>query len=114
MPADAKSLEEQGGIRLLLQAEPLEGTEPIPVEQLEATCLIVYTRALNMGVIAPEVTANGANRLIVEFPLATEMAEISTGLTERGYLQLADGGEDPPPVGTEISTASSTRSDGLR
>lgn len=110
-PERKGALAKPGGLRFVLQAELLEGGEQISPTILEMTRATLEKRALELGVPEPAIRVAGMNQIIAQLPLATDMEEIGTALTQHGYLELADGGSDPPTVGTLIAADAESASD---
>jgi preprotein translocase subunit SecD len=92
------------GFRLVLQAEAYAPGEKLSSENLVEAREVLRTRADVLGAESSEVRLEGEDRLVMEIRGAElSDASIST-LVRTGFLEIVDGGDDPPAEGELITT----------
>jgi|GEM_PF-6792713 len=94
------------GLRLVLQAEPVKSGETVTPEQLQVTRNALEKRAKDLGVSSVSVQVEGDGKITVELSGADNFDPILRALTERGFVELLDGGDSPPSVGEVVVTES--------
>jgi preprotein translocase subunit SecD len=97
-------LDLQGGLQLVLQAEPI-GDQPITTEQLEAARNIIEDRANGTGAAEPVVQTAEGNRILVELPGIERLEEARRVIQETAFLEIVDGGSEPPANDTYVCTS---------
>jgi preprotein translocase subunit SecD len=97
-------LDLQGGLQLVLQAEPLTVGDTITPEQLEAARSIIEDRANGTGASEPVVQTAEGNRILVELPGISNLEEARNVIKETAFLEILDGGSAPPNIGTQVCT----------
>jgi preprotein translocase subunit SecD len=96
-------LDLQGGLQLVMQAEPI-GNQPITSEQLEAARNIIEDRANGTGAAEPVVQTAEGNRILVELPGIENLEQARRVIQETAFLEIVDGGDTPPSDGEYICT----------
>jgi preprotein translocase subunit SecD len=96
-------LDLQGGLQLVLQAEPT-GNNPVTPDQLEAARNIMEDRAGGLGVAEPVVQTAEGNRILVELPGIDNPEDARRVIQETAFLEIVDGGDTPPVEGELICT----------
>jgi preprotein translocase subunit SecD len=92
------------GLRLVLQAEPVKIGETVTAEQLQVTRDTLEKRVKELGISSVSVQVGGDGKITVELPGADDFDPILRALTERGFVELLDGGDSPPPTDTLVIT----------
>ena len=92
------------GLRLVLQAEPVKSGETVTPEQLQVTRDTLEKRGKDLGVPSVSVQIGDDSKITVELQGADDFDPISRALTERGFVELLDGGDSPPPTDTVVIT----------
>ncbi len=96
-------LDLQGGLKVLLAADPPEGQEFEP-GSMETARRIVENRVNGLGLTEPVVQAQGERRIIVELP-GIENPEQAVGTIKgTALLEFVDAGYRPLMPGTVITT----------
>lgn len=96
-------LDLQGGLKVLLAADPLEGQE-FDAGSMETARRIVENRVNSLGLTEPVVQAQGERRIIVELP-GVENPEQAVGTIKgTALLEFVDAGYRPLLPGTVITT----------
>ncbi len=95
-------LDLQGGIQLVLQAQP-RGTEPITSGQLESARTIIEDRA-NDITTEPVVQTAGNDRILVELPGLENLEEAASIVQTTAFLEYIDSGSTPLAEGTLVTT----------
>jgi preprotein translocase subunit SecD len=96
-------LDLRGGLQVVLEADLPAGTT-ISKEQMETARLILENRTNALGVNESVLQVAGENRIVGEFPGATDPDQIKATLGETGRLEFVDFANNPPAVGTVIQT----------
>src|SRR5687768_8815705 len=96
-------LDLQGGLQLVLQAEPT-GNSPVTPDQLEAARRIIEDRAAGTGAAEPVVQTAEGNRILVELPGIERLEEARRVIQSTAFLEIIDGGDTPPQDGELVCT----------
>jgi protein-export membrane protein SecD len=97
-------LDLQGGLKVLLAADPPEGQE-FEAGSMETARRIVENRVNGLGLTEPVVQAQGERRIIVELP-GIENPEQAVGTIKgTALLEFVDAGYRPLMAGTVITTS---------
>ena len=97
-----QGLDLQGGIQVLLEAEPPEGQAVTP-EAMEAAKAIIDQRVNALGVAEPVIQLQGERRIVVELPGLEDEAAAIQLFGETGLLEFIDVGDTPPAAGTRLA-----------
>jgi preprotein translocase subunit SecD len=97
-------LDLQGGLQLVLQAEPRNPENPVTAEQLGAARNILEDRANGTGASEPVVQTAEGNRILVELPGIQNLEEASNIIQQTAFLEIVSSGSVPIPEGTYICT----------
>ncbi len=97
-----QGLDLQGGIQVLLEADPPEGQTVTP-EAMEAAKAIIDQRVNALGVSEPVIQLQGERRIVVELPGLEDEAAAIQLFGETGLLEFIDVGDTPPPEGTQLA-----------
>ena len=97
------TLQTHGGLRLVLQVETQLGSMQVTNAELQAAIDIVKDRAQDLGADNPSVDVRPDNRILVELPGVTDI-EGTTMAMASGRLEVIDGGDYPPSIGSLIAT----------
>jgi preprotein translocase subunit SecD len=96
-------LDLQGGLQLVLQAEPT-GNQPITAGDLEAARNIIEDRANGTGAAEPVVQTAEGNRILVELPGIQNLEDARRIIQETAFLEIVDGGPTGIAEGTLVCT----------
>lgn len=96
-------LDLQGGLKVLLAADPPEGQEFEP-GSMEAARRIVESRVNSLGLTEPVVQAQGERRIIVELPGIENPEQAVDTVKGTALLEFVDAGYDPLPADSVITT----------
>lgn len=96
-------LDLQGGLQLVMQAEPT-GNTPVTSGDLEAARNILEDRANGTGAAEPIVQTAEGNRILVELPGIQNLEEARRVIQETAFLEIVDGGNSPPNEGSFVCT----------
>jgi preprotein translocase subunit SecD len=96
-------LDLQGGLQLVMQAEPT-GNTPITPADLEAARNILEDRANGTGAAEPVVQTAEGNRILVELPGISNLEDARKVIQETAFLEIVDGGNSPPAEGSFVCT----------
>ncbi len=108
-------LDLQGGLQLVLQAEPRNPDTPITPDQLNAARNIIEDRANGTGASEPVVQTAEGNRILVELPGISNLEDATKIIQETAFLEIVDGSSTPPSEGTLVcSTLGCPRPEQLR
>jgi protein-export membrane protein SecD/preprotein translocase SecF subunit len=99
-----QGLDLQGGLQVVLQADPAQGQE-LPEGAMEAVRIIVDNRVNALGVTEPLVQLRGDERIIVELPGVKDPELAISTIRETGLLEFVDAGFSPLPTGAVIHTS---------
>jgi preprotein translocase subunit SecD len=97
-------LDLQGGLQVLLEADPSAGV-PVTADTMTAAKSIIEQRVNEFGTTEPVVQIQGNNRIVVEMPgvKSAEDRERAVRLFgETGLLEFMDTGPYSPPPGTRV------------
>ncbi|MGD2177418.1 MAG: protein translocase subunit SecD [Anaerolineae bacterium] len=96
-------LDLQGGLKVLLAADPAEGQEFEP-GSMETARRIVENRVNSLGLTEPVVQAQGERRIIVELPGIENPEQAVETIKGTALLEFVDAGFNPLPPDTVITT----------
>jgi protein-export membrane protein SecD len=96
-------LDLQGGLKVLLAADPPEGQEFEP-GSMETARRIVENRVNSLGLTEPVVQSQGERRIIVELPGIENPEQAVETIKGTALLEFVDAGFDPLPPDTVITT----------
>ncbi|MEO6457853.1 MAG: protein translocase subunit SecD [Chloroflexia bacterium] len=110
-----RGLDLQGGLQLILQAEP-RGDLPITESQLQAARDIIENRANDTGAAEPVVQTAGNNRILVELPGIENLEDATKIIQETAFLEFINGEVAPPSgcIGCEVDDLVLTENGGPR
>ncbi len=97
-------LDLQGGLQVLLAADPAEGQEFEP-GSMETARRIVENRVNSLGLTEPVVQAQGERRIIVELPGIENPEQAVETIKGTALLEFVDAGYQPLPPNTVITTS---------
>lgn len=97
-------LDLQGGLQLVLQAEPRNPANPVTAEQLESARRILEDRVNAIGASEPVVQTAEGNRILVELPGIQNLEEATNIIQQTAFLEIVSSGAVPIPEGTFICT----------
>jgi preprotein translocase subunit SecD len=80
-------LDLNGGIQLVLQAQPQPGQE-LSNEQLQSARDIIENRVNGLGASEPVVQTAGTDRILVELPGVSDLEQAQSTIQETAYLEL--------------------------
>ena len=101
-----EGLDLQGGLQVLLQANPPSG-QTISRDALEAARSIIEQRVNALGTTEPVIQIQGQDRIVVEMPgvkTPEERARAISLFGETGLLEFVDAGPTPLRQGQQIET----------
>lgn len=99
-----QGLDLQGGLQVLLQADPLPGQEVTP-EDVSTAASIIEQRINALGLTEPLVeTVQGENRIVVELPGLDDPEDALSLIQETALLEFVDTGSQPLPEGFCVRT----------
>jgi protein-export membrane protein SecD len=96
-------LDLQGGLKVLLAADPPEGQEFEP-GSMETARRIVENRVNSLGLTEPVVQAQGERRIIVELPGIENPEQAVETIKGTALLEFVDAGFNPVPPNTVVTT----------
>ena len=110
-----RGLDLQGGLQLVLQAEP-RGDQPVTDSQLQAARDIIESRANGTGAAEPVVQTAGGNRILVELPGIENLEDATKIIQETAFLEFINGEVAPPSgcIGCEVDDLVLTTNGGPR
>ena len=97
-------LDLQGGLQLVLQAEPRGSSQTITQSQLQAARNIIEERANQTGAAEPVVQTAGTDRILVELPGVTNLEDATQIIQQTAFLEYIDSGDTPLTEGTLVCT----------
>ncbi len=97
-------LDLQGGIQLVLKAEPRGNQTSITPEQLQAARDILEQRANGTGASEPVVQTAGNDRILVELPGITNLEDATKIIQETAFLEFISSGDTPLSKDTLVCT----------
>src|SRR5919199_6134919 len=101
-----EGLDLQGGLQVLLQANP-PANQPITRDAMEAARSIIEQRVNAFGTTEPVIQIQGNDRIVVELPgikSAEDRARAISLFGETGLLEFVDAATTPLRDGTKIET----------
>jgi protein-export membrane protein SecD len=96
-------LDLQGGLKVLLAADPPAGQEYEP-GSMETARRIVENRVNSLGLTEPVVQAQGERRIIVELPGIDNPEQAVETIKGTALLEFVDAGFNPVPPETVVTT----------
>ncbi|MBI3973098.1 MAG: protein translocase subunit SecD [Chloroflexi bacterium] len=99
-----EGLDLQGGLQVLLQANPPPG-QPVDRESMEAARSIIELRVNEFGTTEPVIQLQGSDRIVVEIPGIRSPEDRARAIRlfgETGLLEFMDVGNTPLPPGTKV------------
>ena len=100
-------LDLKGGLQIFLGTDLPNGVQPT-ADQMETVRRIIDQRVNGLGVAEPLVQLQGTgavqDKILVELPGVTDRAQAIDLIRQTGQLEFVDGGTNPPPDGSLIST----------
>lgn len=96
-----QGLDLQGGLQVLLEANPPPEQEVTP-DAIEAVRAIIEQRVNALGVAEPVIQKQGDTRIVVELPGLTNEDEAIRLFGETGLLEFVDLGDVPAAAGTQL------------
>ncbi|HEX5506087.1 MAG TPA: protein translocase subunit SecD [Thermomicrobiales bacterium] len=99
-----EGLDLQGGLQVLLQANPPPG-QTVDSSVLEGTKDTITRRVNGLGVSEPVIQTRGSNQIIVELPGLKDPADAVKVLQQTALLEIVSTGPTPLPVGQTITTS---------
>lgn len=100
-------LDIQGGIQLVLKAEPRGLQTEITGEQLQAARNIIEDRANRTGANEPVVQTAGTDRILVELPGISNIEDAAKIIQETAFLEFISSGDVPLVKDTMVCTTKS-------
>jgi len=97
-------LDLQGGLKVLLAADPPEGQE-FEAGSMETARRIVESRVNSLGLTEPVVQAQGERRIIVELPGIENPEQAVETIKGTALLEFVDAGFNPVAPDTVITTS---------
>lgn len=97
-------LDLQGGLKVLLAADPMEGQE-FEAGSMETARRIVESRVNSLGLTEPVVQAQGERRIIVELPGIENPEQAVETIKGTALLEFVDAGFNPVAPDTVITTS---------
>ncbi|MGA7731450.1 MAG: hypothetical protein WCD37_09280 [Chloroflexia bacterium] len=102
-PAPGK--EETGGVALVLEAAPLDGSgASVARSQMEAARDVTKERLEVMELSSATVALSGTSSLRVTVPVTADVGEVKSILVQRGFIEFGDASSTPLPTGVYITT----------
>ncbi len=96
-----QGLDLQGGLSVILQAQPSAGQLVTP-DAMQAAKGVIENRVNGLGVAEPLIQLSGQNRIIVELPGLKDPAEAIKLFGSTGLLEFLNTGSTSVPVGCPI------------
>ncbi len=99
-----EGLDLQGGLQVLLEADPPPGLA-VTAESMEAARSVIERRINAFGTTEPIIQLHGQNRIVVEMPGVRSAEERDRAVAlfgETGLLEFIDTGSDSPAPGTRL------------
>ncbi len=107
-----QGLDLKGGLQIFLGTELPAGVQPT-TEQMETVRRIIEQRVNGLGVAEPLVQLQGTgvvpDKILVELPGVSDRSQAIDLIKQTGQLEFVDGGANPPPDGSVISTTFSLK-----
>ncbi len=102
-----QGLDLQGGVQLLLEADPPEGVT-IDSDAMEGVRDTIEKRVNGLGVSEPVVQTRGNNQIVVELAGATDPEEATRIVQKTALLEIIDTNGQYLPAGTIVNTTLGT------
>jgi len=102
-----EGLDLQGGLQVVLQAQPAAGQE-VDAETLEGTRATLERRVNALGVSEPLIQVRGGDQIIVELPGVDDPQEAVEILQETALLEIINSNGQFLPEGTFVNTSLGT------
>ncbi|HEV7216371.1 MAG TPA: protein translocase subunit SecD, partial [Chloroflexota bacterium] len=99
-----EGLDLQGGLSVLLQAQPVNGQQP-SADTMQAAMGVIENRINGLGVAEPVINLAGSNRIIVELPGLKDPAQAIKLFGSTGELEFLATNAIAVPVGCPIPYA---------
>ena len=99
----SQGLDLQGGVQVLLQADPPPGQE-VDSEALEGTRNTIERRVNGLGVSEPLIQTRGNNQIIVELPGVADPEQAVRVVQQTALLEIVDPQGQTLPEGTLVET----------
>ena len=99
-----RNLQADGGISLLLQAQPRATDQQMTQEQIENARAMLDERLKGTGATNSTVKVERPDRIRIEVPGTDALDMVRAVLTEHAQLEIVDGGSNPPMVDSYIVT----------
>ena len=99
-----QGLDLQGGLQVLLEANPPPG-QAVDADALEAARAVIEQRVNAFGTTEPVIQRQGANRIVVDIPGIETQEDRERAVRlfgETGLLEFVDVGANPVPSGTVL------------
>ncbi len=103
-PESMPRMDWDGGLRLVLEAEPVEGMGSVTPEEMALACAILKKRLEVMEMPYASAEVSGSSEIRVEIPGAAGGDEVRDLLAARGFIEFVDAGETPPQAGEYVRT----------
>jgi SecD/SecF fusion protein len=84
-----QGLDLQGGLEVVLQAEPKKG-ETLTSAEMDNAVAIMQTRVNGLGVSDPVITKQGSNQIVIELPAVHDAAQAAKIIGQTAQLELYD------------------------
>ncbi|HWE80400.1 MAG TPA: protein translocase subunit SecD [Gaiellaceae bacterium] len=84
-----QGLDLQGGLEVVLQAEPKKG-ETITSAEMDNAISIMRTRVDKLGVSEPVITKQGTNQIVIELPAVHDATQAAKIIGQTAQLELYD------------------------
>ena len=98
-----EGLDLQGGVQLLLEADPPAGTT-IDSQAMEGVRDTIEKRVNGLGISEPVVQTRGSNQIVVELAGATDPEEATRIVQKTALLEIIDTNGTTLPAGTIVTT----------
>jgi preprotein translocase subunit SecD len=98
-----QGLDLQGGVQLLLEADPPEGVK-IDSEAMQGVRDTIEKRVNGLGVSEPVIQTRGSNQIVVELAGATDPEEATRIVQKTALLEIIDSNGQALPPGTLVTT----------
>src|SRR5215211_644140 len=102
-----EGLDLQGGLQVLLEANPPEG-QSVDADALNGTRNTIERRVNGLGVSEPVIQTRGNNQIIVELPGLDDPEAAIAVLQETALLEIINPNGQYLPVGTTVDTTLGT------
>ena len=103
-PNPTPSMDNDGGLRLILGAEPVDDSGSVTQAQMEEARDVVKKRLETMELPYASVTVSGEGELTVDVPGASDAEDVKEFLVRRGFIEFVDGGNESLPAQSFVTT----------